>query len=492
MEHIHQFAHEFQKALGSLLPIGVVVVVFQFGVFRQVPDNPLSLVAGLLLVGVGIALFLHGLDLSVFPVGKNLANQFARRGALGMLLPFGFAIGFAAVAAEPALIAVAQQAQLVSEGRIDALVLRLVVATAVGLVLVLGILRILWGWSISTLLIAGYVLVLVTTFAAPEEIIGLAYDSGGVTTNIVMVPLITAIGIGLANSLQGRSALRDGFGLVALCYVAPMIAVQFYGIWVYTLGEAGAVPQSGTQGGGVPLFLEQILSLAEMLRDILPMVLVVLIFQYLVLRHPLANRLRVTAGFVMVLGGLYAFSVGLEISLFPIGILMAEQLIERGAPVLILLFALLIGFATALAEPALLAIAEQAQAAARQLSATAVRITAAAGFALGLTLGVTRLLVGAPLHYVIMVAYVLVIVLVALAPKYITALAFDLGAVTASVVTVPLVAALGLALANAIEGRDVLLDGFGLIASASIFPVISVLVYAMILETVSRRPKESA
>ena len=147
MEHLTHFSREFLKALRSLLPIVVVVVVFQLAVFREVPEQPLRLVAGLLVVGVGIALFLQGLDLSVFPVGKNLANQFARRGALGLLLPFGFAIGFAAVVAEPALIAVAEQAELVSEGRISALVLRLVIAVSVGSLYVSESHRVSLSWA---------------------------------------------------------------------------------------------------------------------------------------------------------------------------------------------------------------------------------------------------------------------------------------------------------------------------------------------------------
>ena len=298
------FSREFLKALRSLLPIVVVVVVFQLAVFREVPEQPLRLVAGLLVVGIGIALFLQGLDLSVFPVGKNLANQFARRGALGLLLPFGFAIGFAAVVAEPALIAVAEQAELVSEGRISALVLRLVIAVSVGAVLVLGILRILRGWAVQRLLLPGYVLVLVATYVAPPEIVGLAYDSGGVTTNIVTVPLIAAIGIGLANSIRGRSALSDGFGLVALCVMVPMIGVQLYGIWVYTFGDVAAVGAAGSGGAPVHWALEHVLGLAEMVRDVLPMVLVVLFFQYVVLRRGVAHPLRVAVGFVMVLVGL--------------------------------------------------------------------------------------------------------------------------------------------------------------------------------------------
>ncbi|MEX5294094.1 DUF1538 domain-containing protein [Kocuria sp. CPCC 205268] len=504
MEHVTHFTREFLRALRSLLPIVAVVVVFQLAVFRQAPDQPLRLVVGLLIVGAGIALFLQGLDLSVFPVGKDLAHQFARRGALGLLLPFGFAIGFAAVVAEPALIAVAGQAELVSEGRVDALVLRLVIAVSVGAVLVLGILRILRGWAVQRLLIPGYGLVLLATYAAPPEIVGLAYDSGGVTTNIVTVPLVAAIGIGLANSIRGRSALSDGFGLVALCVMVPMIGVQLYGIWVYTLGAgtatagtgaatadavtAGAAVPDGAPGHWVPV---HVLGLAEMVRDILPMVLVVLFFQYVVLRRGLTHRLRVAVGFVLVLVGLWAFVVGLEIGLFPLGTMMAEQLVERGAPALILLFALLIGFATTLAEPALVAIGEQAEAASPgRIRGGTIRLVVALGVAAGITLGVYRILVGAPLHYVIMGAYAVVLVLVLLAPQHVVALAFDLGGVTTSEVTVPLVTALGIGLAGAIEGRDVLIDGFGLIAFASIFPILSVLGYAMILERISRPDKE--
>jgi Protein of unknown function (DUF1538) len=454
MEHLTHFSREFLKALRSLLPIVVVVVVFQLAVFREVPEQPLRLVAGLLVVGVGIALFLQGLDLSVFPVGKNLANQFARRGALGLLLPFGFAIGFAAAVAEPALIAVAAQAELVSEGRVNALTLRLVVAVSVGAVLVLGILRILRGWAVQRLLIPGYALVLVVTYVSPPEIVGLAYDSGGVTTNIVTVPLIAAIGIGLANSIRGRSALTDGFGLVALCVMVPMIGVQLYGIWVYTVGAAAPVGANASGDAPVHPVLEHALGLAEMVRDVLPMVLVVLFFQYVALRRRLSHPLRVAVGFVMVLVGLYAFVVGLKIGLFPLGTMMAEQLIERGAPALILLFALLIGFATTMAEPALVAIGEQAEAASPgRISGSAIRLVVDVGVAVGITLGVCR-------------------------------------GVTTSEVTVPLVTALGIGLAGAIEGRDALIDGFGLIAFASIFPIISVLGYAMILERIPRLQKE--
>lgn len=481
------FLHQLLHALKNLLPIVLVVLFFQLIIFQSVPSNPISIAIGLFVVAIGIALFLLGLELSIFPVGKNLANQFARRGSLPLLMFFGFAIGFAAVIAEPALIAVAEQAQLISDGRVDGLTLRLIVATSVGLVMALGVVRIILGWPIHWLMIGGYITVLLVTFFAPEEIVGLAYDSGGVTTNIVTVPLIAALGLGLASSIKGRNPLTDGFGLVALAVMVPMISVQLYGIWVYQFSTAATVVISEAGPSTIHWLLKAIIDLATMVKDILPMILVVLVFQYLILRRPLANPLKVTLGFVMVLFGLYAFVLGLKLGLFPVGALMAEQLINRGMNSLILLFAFMIGFATTMAEPALIAIGNQAEEAAKgKLKGSVIRLIVALGVAIGITVGVYRIISGDSIHYYIMAGYALVVLLTAFAPKYIIALAFDLGGVTTSEVTVPLVTALGIGLASAIEGRNVLIDGFGLIAFASIFPIITVMLYAIAVEHFSQ------
>jgi hypothetical protein len=485
---LQQLSGQFLHALRNLLPIVLVVLFFQVAIFQSLPPDPLSLTIGLFIVAAGIALFLQGLELSIFPVGKSLANQFARRGSLLLLMAFGFSLGFAAVVAEPALIAVAEQAERISEGRVNGVMLRVIVALSVGVVIALGVVRIILGWPIHWLMIGGYIIVLCVTWFAPVEIVGLAYDSGGVTTNIVTVPLIAALGLGLASSIAGRNPLRDGFGLVALAVMVPMISVQLYGIWVYSAAETGAVLQSSPDTASVHWLLRMLLDLAGMLRDILPIILVVLVFQYLILRKPLANALRVGTGFVLVLFGLYAFVVGLKLGLFPVGTLMAEQLIARDVSALILLFAFMIGFATTMAEPALIAIGEQAeQASPGKLRGNVVRLVVALGVAVGITLGVYRIISGDSIHLYIMLSYLVVLVLTFLSPRYITALAFDLGGVTTSEVTVPLITALGIGLASAIEGRSALIDGFGLIAFASIFPIISVMLYALVVEAASRK-----
>ena len=498
MDALREFLHILWHSFRNLLPIVLVVGLFQLALIRQVPEGLLPITIGLLVVVLGVAVFLQGLEIGIFPIGKNLSNEFAKKGSLPLLMLFGFALGFAAVIAEPALIAVAHKAQVVSQGRVDELTLRLLVATSVGAVVAVGVLRTILGQSLHWYLIVGYVLVVTVTFFAPEEIIGLAYDSGGVTTNIVTVPLIAALGLGLAVSIRGRNPLAHGFGLVALAVMVPMISVQLYGVVVYSFGEAGdaAMPvpllaeesdhlggiekASATLGG---ILLGMLTELLLMVRDVLPIIAVVLFFQYLVIRKPIAHVARVVSGFVLVIVGLYAFVLGLKLGLFPIGQQMAEQLIALGAPVYLYLFAFAIGFATTLAEPALIAIGHKAEEAAKgRLSANRIRLLVALGVAVGITVGVHRILTGDSIHYYIMTGYALVILLTWFAPKYIVPLAFDLGGVTTSEVTVPLVTALGIGLATHIEGRNVLIDGFGLIAFASLFPILTVLLYALVAE----------
>ncbi|WP_309719062.1 DUF1538 domain-containing protein [Franzmannia qiaohouensis] len=496
-EQLKDFAHAFLHAVNNLLPIIVVVVVFQALVLRQWPDGGLSMAVGLLIVALGVALFLRGLELGIFPVGKSLANQFARRGSLPILISFGFAIGFSAVIAEPALIAVAEQAAEISDGRIDALILRLVVATAVGLVMALGVLRLILGHPLHWYMIIGYLTVVMVTFFAPEEIVGLAYDTGTVTTNVVTVPLIAALGIGLATSIRGRNPLIDGFGLVAMVVVTPMIAVQLYGIIVYgqasPAGDAELVINGDAALDAANPLLHMVLDLFSMLRDVLPILLVILFFQYAVLRRALSNRLRVAAGFALVIVGLYAFVVGLKLGLFPIGGSMAEQLIQFDNWLWIYLFAFAIGFATTMAEPALIAVGRQAEeAAAGKIDGRAIRLLVALGVAIGITVGTHRIISGDSLHLYVTLGYCCVIGMALLAPRYITALAFDLGGVSASAVTVPLVTALGIGLATHVEGRSMLLDGFGLLVFTSIFPVLTVMIYGAVMEKISDRRKTAS
>ena len=228
-------------SLRDLIPIFLVIVFFQFVVLQQPLPNLGQLLLGVVFVVLGLTFFIHGLNQGPFPIGESMAAAFARKGSLPWLVTFAFCLGFGTTVAEPALIAVAAEAASVAaaggmiESTEDATEqyadgLRFTVAFSVGLAIVIGVVRILKGWPLEWLIIGGYVLVVIMTVFAPAEIIGIAYDSGGVTTSTITVPLVTALGVGLASSIRGRNPMIDGFGLIALASLTPMIFVMAYGM----------------------------------------------------------------------------------------------------------------------------------------------------------------------------------------------------------------------------------------------------------------------
>lgn len=236
----------WRLTLGSLrdfTPIVLVISVFQVFVLKQPIGELLVLTEGALLVVFGLTLFIYGLELALFPMGEALAYALAQKGSVAWLVAFAFLLGFGTTIAEPALIAVAGEAAhaAATAGTIVdsdhargqyALGLRLTVALSVGVALILGVIRIISGWSLPKMIISGYAIVVVLTLFAPAETIGIAYDSGGVTTSTITVPLVTALGVGLASSLDGRNAMTDGFGLIAFASLTPIIFVLSYQLLV--------------------------------------------------------------------------------------------------------------------------------------------------------------------------------------------------------------------------------------------------------------------
>jgi len=233
-----------QACLGSvkdLVPIILVVAFFQLAVLQQPLPDFTNILVGLVLVIFGLTFFIIGLEMSLFPIGEAMAHALAKKGSVFWLIAFAFCLGFGTTVAEPALIAVAKEAADVAAtaGAIAntteamasyATGLRMTVAFSVGFAIVLGVIRIIKGWPIHFIIIGGYILVVLITFFAPKEIIGIAYDSGGVTTSTITVPLVAALGVGLSSSIKGRNPMIDGFGLIAFASLTPMIFVMIFGM----------------------------------------------------------------------------------------------------------------------------------------------------------------------------------------------------------------------------------------------------------------------
>ena len=242
LEWLALFGETLLYTLRDVTPIVVILVVFQVDVLRRRVPNVRGIAAGSVMVLLGLALFLIGLDQALFPIGETMARQLtemAGESALAgvvrwedywVVYLFAAAIGFATTAAEPSLIAVALKAQEVSGGAVNAWGLRIAVAVGVAAGVALGCFRIVTGSPLPWYILAAYVVVIVLTYLSRRAIIPLAYDSGGVTTSTVTVPVVAALGLGLAASVPGRSPLIDGFGLIAFASVFPIMSVLGYAI----------------------------------------------------------------------------------------------------------------------------------------------------------------------------------------------------------------------------------------------------------------------
>lgn len=237
------FTKQLFSSFLDLVPILAVILVFQVLVIRQPVPDVIRLIAGTCFVVIGLTLFIQGLEQSLFPLGESMAYAFARKGSLFWLLAFAFSLGFGAAVAEPALIAVAEKAaNIASIGKIIeqsqgakehyALGLRIAVALSVGFAILIGVFRIIRGWPAYYPVFCAYGCVAIMTPFAPAEIIGIAYDAGGIATSTITVPLVTALGVGLATAIKGRNPMTDGFGLVVFASLTPMVFVMAYGMLI--------------------------------------------------------------------------------------------------------------------------------------------------------------------------------------------------------------------------------------------------------------------
>ena len=262
----HALVASVRSTALDVAPIAVILVLFQVAVLRRAIPNPRRLIAGFICVLLGLALFLVGLEQALFPIGETMARQLTSPETIGaaanagavdwrdywLVYAFAAAIGFATTIAEPSLIAVALKAEDVSGAAVRAWGLRIAVAVGVAVGVSLGCFRIVTGTPLPWYIIAAYVIVIVQTFRSSRTIIPLAYDSGGVTTSTVTVPVVAALGLGLAASIPGRSPLIDGFGLIAFASVFPIMTVLGYSIaaaWWNRWRNSGASDSSGMEVG---------------------------------------------------------------------------------------------------------------------------------------------------------------------------------------------------------------------------------------------------
>ncbi len=494
----------FFEQFRAVIPLALYLVAFQLLFLRQPVEGGATIAGAMVAVVVGLMLFMEGLKLGLMPLGERLGETLPTHQPLLVVLLVVFILGIGVTFAEPAIGALKAAGALVSAEEAPALYgllnahsgkLVLVVGVGVGAAAVLGTLRFVYSWSLKPLIYATLVPCLALTAYArtdPDfnQIVGLAWDSGAVTTGPVTVPLVLALGIGVAHAVGRGGGSLSGFGIVTLASLFPVLGVLLLGLVLGEPDGAAMSPVTEQPWWSVSPAADVI----GAFRAIVPlMVFLVLVLKVLV-RKDLRHQWMIAYGIVLTLAGMATFNIGLSYGLAELGTqsgsaLPAAFLAIGDMPdsplyvyamglTLVVAFAWILGFGATLAEPALNALGITVEdltngAFSRRLLMLAVAI----GVACGIALGILKLVYGFDLSTVLLPGYTLLLVLTAASSEEFVNVAWDSAGVTTGPVTVPLVLAMGLGLGDAVRATD----GFGVLALASLCPIASVLICGLII-----------
>ncbi len=497
----------FMEQAKAVVPLAVYLILFQLLILRQVFAEPWVITAGLFAVIVGLMFFMEGLKLGLMPFGTIIGDRLPRKSPLPLVLLVTLVLGIGVTFAEPAIGALKTAGQNVSVERAPYLYallndwaseLVLVVGASVGLAAVVGTLRFLNGWSLKPLIYAAVVPVLgLSLYVASDPdlrtALGLAWDTGAVTTGPVTVPLVLSLGIGIAAAAGRGSGGLSGFGIVTLASLFPVGGVLLLLLYVAaTVSPAEIVQAAASQAAAAPLaWHEQSPGLEVILgiRAILPLVLFLFLVLRLILRERLPHRDEIFLGIALTIIGMCIFNLGLTYglsrlggsagSLVPTAFMQVEGV--ENSPLylygvgltLALVFAWVLGFGATIAEPALNALGITAE----QLTNGVFKkrtliISVSLGVAFGIALGLMKLIFDLPLIWLVVPGYLLAMVLTFFSTEEFVNVAWDSAGVTTGPITVPLVLAMGLGFGNATQA----VEGFGILAMASIGPIITVMV----------------
>ena len=508
----------------AVFPLAIYLVLFQILILRQPVQEAVLITGGLGAVILGLMVFMEGLKLGLMPFGEVIGTNLPKKSPLPVVLLIAFLLGIGVTFAEPAIGALQAVGSIVNVEKAPYLrtllgewagTLVLVVGMGVGLAAVLGTSRFLYNWSLKPMIYMALVPTIGLTVYCMQDpdlakILGLAWDCGAVTTGPVTVPLVLALGIGIAASGGKGDSSLSGFGIVTLASLFPIIAVLCLAVYVSTVTTPEAIiaaAQASTAVAAVPAWHE-LTPWAEIkggAQAIIPLVIFLFLVLKLVLREKVQEAGILTYGLVLCVTGMMIFNVGLSYGLAKLGeqsgsmVPAAFKGIEAvaGSPLYTYalgifiagIFAWLLGFGATLAEPALNALGQTVETLTNgSFKKTTLMYAVSIGVGFGLTLGVMKIIFEWPIAYMVIVGYTIGIVLTALSSEEFVNVAWDSAGVTTGPITVPLVLAMGLGFGNAVEA----VEGFGILSMASICPIVSVLITGLWVQRGSSAEKSAA
>lgn len=516
----------FMEQFRAVVPLAIYLALFQWFVLKQGVTDSAIIGAGLFAVMIGLMLFMEGLKLGLMPFGEVIGNTLPRKVKLPVVLTIAFILGVGVTFAEPAIGALQVAGSIVDPTKAPYLYTLLtdrsgatvlIVGIGVGIAAVLGTLRFIYGWSLKPMIYLSLIpTILISVYAQfnPElsKIIGLAWDCGGVTTGPVTVPLVIALGIGVASAVGKGSSSLSGFGIVTLASIFPILGVMLLGMFVaFTVDPQSVIVAAeaakAAAASAVPAWYERSPGVEAVLgvRAIIPLVLFLVFVLTVVLRERMQNAGIIRYGIVLAVIGMVIFNLGLTYGLAKLGdqsgglvpgaftridAIVDSPLYGQAIGIVIAaLFAFALGFGATLAEPALNALGMTVETLTNGVFKKSLLMYAVAfGVAAGIALGVLKIIFGFPAIYIIVIGNAIAMLLTYFSTEEFVNIGWDSAGVTTGPVTVPLVLAMGLGFGKAVGATE----GFGILAAASVCPIISVLTVGIYAQRKAKRESQKA
>jgi hypothetical protein len=468
----------------AVLPITIILLILNYTIAPIGKDLVLRFTVGALFIIFGLGIFLFGSDLAIQPIGQNIGSSITRKRSLPLLIIAGVFLGFLVNIAEPDLMVLAKQVQQVTNGTISQWNLLIVVSVGIGIMVAIGLLRIVFKISLSGLLTVLYAIIFFLVALSPSCFLGIAFDSGGATTGSMTVPFILALGLGVASTQGGKQSEEDSFGLVGIASAGPMLAVLSMGILSGVRSLTGNVPYAiaGNMGIFYP-FLHMMPGIAnEVMLALIPLITIFLILQVSLIRLPRTKLRKIIKGLVYTFTGFVLFLTGVYAGFMEAGTAVGHAVASYGSDWIVISTGFVLGFTVIFAEPAVYVLnAQIEEVTSGHIRKKNILYTLSIGVAIAVSLSMVRILVpGIQLWHLLIPGYIIAITLSHFAPKIFVGIAFDSGGVASGPMTATFILAFAQGVAAATPGADVLMEGFGVISMVALTPLVAIQVLGLL------------
>ena len=485
------FSTKLKEVISSVLPITIIVLILHFTLTPLETPAITRFLIGAVLIIIGLTIFLIGVDTGITPIGNHMGATITKTNKLWFVAFAGILLGFFVSVAEPDLHILAQQVDSVTSGLISKSSIVVVVSVGIAIMLAIGLIRIVYNFPLYKLLFVIYSIIFILAIFTSREFLAISFDASGATTGALTVPFILALATGVSKlKKDSKASEKDSFGLVSIASTGAILFVMIMSILLKTNEITGSIEQEVYSNSILSPFIKQLPKMAkEIIIALAPIVIVFLLAQFFSLKLHKRDVRKILFGVIYTFIGLVLFLVGVNAGFMEVGTVVGYSVASLDNKAYVVIIGFILGIVTILAEPAVYVLTHQIEdVTSRYVKRSVVMVSLALGVGVAVALSMVRILIPElQLWQYLLPGYLITIGLTFFAPKLFVGIAFDSGGVASGPMTATFILAYAQGAADAIEGANVLVDGFGMIAMVAMAPLIALQILGLIFKLKSRK-----